>query len=334
MNFEDIIGHEKIIENFKNAVMNGHIAHSYIFEGPRTIGKRTTAIALSKILLCESKQQESCGICTSCVQFKNDNQPDFKIISTEDSSIKVEEVRALEKDIGIRPFSGNRKIYIICGAEKMTVAAQNSFLKTLEEPPEYAVIILTTENKDALLPTIVSRCQTVVFKPTSSSRIEKFLIDKFDETDEEASFIANFSNGIVGRAVKLSQNEKFKDLRDETIKAIDTTVMESKEKIFTTREFFEKNKEDIVEILDIVLFYFRDVVIYGETESDKHIINKDKMHFIKTHYNQLEKNALHDIIETVLDTKDNIHLKVNFSLNIEMMLLEIQEVISCYKYMY
>ena len=101
--------------------------------------------------------------------------------------------------------------------------------------------------------------------------------------------------------------------------------MESKEKIFTTREFFEKNKDDIVEILDIMLFYFRDALIYAETGSDKHIINKDKIDFIKTHYNQLEKNALHDIIETVLVTKDNIDLKVNFSLNIEMMLLEIQE---------
>lgn len=313
MDFEDIVGHEKIIDNFKIAVTNGNIAHSYIFEGPKSIGKKTTAIALSKILLGDKKN------------FKNDNQPDFKIISTEDSSIKVEEIRALEKDIGIRPFSGNRKIYIICQAEKMTVAAQNSFLKTLEEPPEYAVIILTTENKDALLQTIVSRCQTVLFKPTSMRRIEQFLMDEFNETKEEASFIANFSNGIVGRAVNLSQNEKFKSLRDETIKAIDTTIMESKEKVFTTGEFFEKNKEDIVEILDIMLFYFRDLVIYGETDSNKYVINKDKIDFIKAHYNQLEKSALHDIIEIVLETKDNIDLKVNFSLNIEMMLLDIQE---------
>ena len=325
MNFNHIIGHKRIIENFKNAVINENIAHSYIFEGPKSIGKKTTAIALAKTLLCEEKQEEPCGICTSCMQFNNENQPDFNIISTEDSSIKVEEVRDLEKDIGIRPFSGNRKIYIICQAEKMTVSAQNSFLKTLEEPPEYAVIILTTENKDALLSTIVSRCQTIVFKPTSASRIEQFLIDEFNETKEDASFIANFSNGIVGRAVMLSQNEKFKTLREQTIKAIDSTVMESKEKVFTTREFFEKNKDDIDEILDIILFYFRDMVIYGETGNDKYIINKDKIDFIKTHYNQLEKSALHDIIETVLDTKDNIDLKVNFSLNIEMMLLEIQE---------
>ena len=325
MNFDHIIGHEKIIENFKNAVTNGHVAHSYIFEGPRSIGKKTTAIALGKTLLCEAKKQEPCGICTSCMQFKNDNQPDFKVISTEDNSIKVEEIRNLEKDISIRPFSGNRKVYIICNAEKMTVAGQNSFLKTLEEPPDYAVIILTTENKEKLLATIVSRCQTVVFKPTSASRIEQFLVENFNETVEQASFIASFSNGIVGRAVNLSQNERFKGLREDTIKAIDTTVMQSKEKIFTSREFFEKNKDDIEEILDIILFYFRDLIIYAETGTDKYIINKDKIDFIETHYNQLEKNALHDIIEVVLETKDNIELKVNFSLNIEMMLLQIQE---------
>lgn len=325
MNFDEIVGHEKIINNFKNAIINGQIAHSYIFEGPKSIGKKAIATALAKALLCEKNLTEACGMCGSCVQFEHENQPDFKIIDNLENTIKKSDIQELQKDIKIRPFKGNRKVYIICQAENMTAEAQNSFLKTLEEPPEFAIIILTTENKEKLLPTIISRCQLVAFNYVDITKIENMLVNKFNNTSEQASFISNFSNGIVGRAILLSESEEFEELREQTLKAIDITITQSKEKIFTTSEFFEKNKDDINEILNIMLFYFRDLIIYSETNSSRHIINKDKIEFIKTHCNNIEKNALHDIIDTVLSTKENIDLKVSFSLNIELMLLEIQE---------
>lgn len=325
MNFDQIVGHEKIINNFKNAIINRQIAHSYIFEGPKSIGKRLTAIALSKTLLCEKNLTQACGICASCIQFENENQPDFKIVDNLEGTIKKSDIQELQKDIKIKPFKGNRKVYIICQADNITPEAQNSFLKTLEEPPDFATIILTTVNKEKLLPTIVSRCQLVVFNYVQISKVEDMLVNKFNNTNEQASFISNFSNGIVGRAILLSESEEFEELREQTLKAIDTTITQSKEKIFTTSEFFEKNKDNIDEILNIMLFYFRDLIIYTETSSDKYIINKDKIELIKTHYNHIEKNALHDIIDIVISTKENIDLKVSFSLNIELMLLEIQE---------
>ena len=325
MNLDEIVGHEKIINNFKNAIINGQIAHSYIFEGPKSIGKKTIATALAKTLLCEKKLTEACGICGSCVQFEHENQPDFKIIDNLENTIKKSDIQELQKDIKIKPFKGNRKVYIVCQAENMTAEAQNSFLKTLEEPPDFAIIILTTENKEKLLPTIISRCQLVAFNYVDITKIENMLVNKFNNTSEQASFISNFSNGVVGRAILLSESEEFEELREQTLKAIDTTITQSKEKIFTTSEFFEKNKDDINEILNIMLFYFRDLIIYSETNSSRHIINKDKIELITTHYNHIEKSALHDIIDTVLSTKENIDLKVSFSLNIELMLLEIQE---------
>lgn len=311
MNFDHIVGHEKIINNFKNAIDNKQIAHSYIFEGPRSIGKKTTALALARALLGQD--------------FQTENQPDFFIIDNDDNTIKKEEIEELQKDIKVRPFAGNKKVYVICEAEKMTRSAQNSFLKTLEEPPDYASIILTSVNKNKLLRTIVSRCQLVSFNHVRSEKIEELLIDKYKKDEKDASFLASFSQGIVGRAINLSMDDKFSNLREETIEAIDTTITSSKEKIFTTSVFFEKNKDDIEEILDIMLFYFRDLAIYKEIRNDRHIINSDLMDKIKNHSNKLENKALHDIIQVILDTKENINLKVNFSLNIEIMLLEIQE---------
>lgn len=309
MDFKDIIGHEVIINNFLSALEKDSIAQSYIFEGPKSIGKKTTAVSLAKKILEDDSS----------------NPVDLFVLENDKLTIKDEEIENLQKDIKVKPFKGNKKVYIIKDAEKMTVRAQNRFLKTLEEPPSYATIILTTTNKNSLLQTIRSRCQIIMFNYVSLKKIEDLLINKYDVPLEKTKFISSFSNGVVGRAIKLSQDENFEILIDETIKAINSTILESREKIFTTSEFFEKNKDYIDDILDIMLFYFRDLVIYRESKSEINIINKNKLEFIKTHCNQLEKSALHDIIDLILETKENIKLKVNFSLNIEMMLLEIQE---------
>lgn len=314
MEFEKVIGHEKIIEKLKKSVELGSTANSYIFEGPKSIGKAMVARAFSKALLCPS-----------CIQFEHDNQPDFKEIFATDSNIKKAQIEELQRDIKIKPFSGNEKVYIIYEAEKMTVEAQNSFLKTLEEPPEYATLILVTENKEKLLQTIVSRCQRVVFNYVDTKKIEEYLKHSLGETEERAKFLANFSNGIVGKAIRLASSTDFETLRDATIEALDTTISDGKEKVFSTSEFFDKNKKDIDEILDIVLLYFRDIYVYSETKSATHIINTDKLDLIEKHSGEIQTKSLHDIIALVLETKENINLKVNFLLNIENMLLEIQE---------
>lgn len=312
MSFEQILGHENIIKNFKYAMENDRIAHSYLFEGPKGIGKKTMGKALAKMLLSQPKSMDIV------------NHPDFKIIETAENIIKIDKIEELQKDIKVKPHDGGKKIYIICEADKMNVASQNKFLKTLEEPPPYVTIILTTTNKEKLLPTIVSRCQPVVFHIVNTTKIENLLVEKYEKTREQAKFIANFSNGILGRAILLCKSE-FETMREDTLTAIDNTIRSGKEKVFTTSDFFEKNKESIDEILDIMIFYFRDILIYGETGSGEHIINSDKMESIKNQSNYLGKHQLHDIINSIMITKQNIDLKVNFSLCIEMMLLEIQE---------
>lgn len=312
MSFEQIIGHEKIIKHFKNAITNDRVAHSYLFEGSKGIGKRTMGKALAKELLSQDKTMNIT------------NHPDFKIIETTDSTIKKEMIKELQKDIKIKPHSGNKKVYIISEGEKMTPEAQNSFLKTLEEPPSYVTIIITTTNKEKLLKTIVSRCQPVEFHLISTKKIEDLLVEKYKKTYDQAKFIANFSNGIVGRAILLCEGE-LETLREDTLRAIDNTIKSGKEKVFTTSEFFEKNKESIDEILDMMTLYFRDILIYAETNCEDFIINSDKMESIKSHSNYLAKHSLHDIINSIMITKHKIDLKVNFSLCIEMMLLEIQE---------
>ncbi|AFS77194.1 DNA polymerase III, subunit delta' [Gottschalkia acidurici 9a] len=326
MDFNDVIGHEKIISNLKNTIRNDHVAHSYLFEGSKLIGKETLGKVFAKTLLCEKRSVEPCNICQSCIQFDKTNHPDFKIIYPDGQSFKKDQAEEIQRDIRIKPFNSYRKVYILKDIEKMTIEAQNSFLKTLEEPPEYAVIIMTTVNKYKLVPTILSRCQTINFTLVESSKIEKSLVERLKKSDAEAKFLSLFSNGIVGKAIALSESEDFKKIREELITAIDTTLNEDRTKVFSTSEFFQENKDDIEDILDMILLWFRDILIYKESNNENYLVNKDKVHTIINHSKNLNIEKIHDIIETVINTKESIDSKVNFGLAIEMMLLQIQEV--------
>ncbi|QIB27796.1 DNA polymerase III subunit delta' [Caloranaerobacter azorensis] len=325
MDFNDIIGHEQNILKLQNAIRNDSIAHSYLFEGPKSMGKKKLAFAFAKTLLCEEKGIEPCNKCLSCLKFDSGNHPDFDMISPEGNSIKREQIEKLLHSIRMLPYEGIRRVYIIEDAYKMTSEAQNSFLKTLEEPPEYAVIILITDKSMSLLPTIVSRCQGIKFSYVEKERIEKLLINKYDCSEEKASFIASFSNGIVGKAVKLAQSEEFRKLRDDIISAIDDIIYSDRFRIFSLSQIFVENKENIDEILDLLMIWFRDIMIFKATGDTKFIINRDKIELIYKHSNILSMEKVSNIIESIERTKEDVASNVNFQLAVEVMLLKVQQ---------
>ncbi|WIV12316.1 DNA polymerase III subunit delta' [Proteiniborus sp. MB09-C3] len=326
MDFNDIIGHEKIIENLKNAIKNNTVSHSYLFEGPKSIGKEKLAKVFAKTLLCQRGGDSPCNTCPSCMKIESGNHPDFHMEYPDKDSFKKEQIEELQRTIRKIPLESNRKIYILDDVDKMTQQAQNSFLKTLEEPPGYAIIMLLATNGYSLLPTIVSRCQIVKFTPIERHKIEKALVNNFGRSEEQARFIASFSNGIIGKAIELSKSDDFKLLRDEIIEKLNTVINGDKLKIFSISEFFEQNKELIDEVMDIILLWYRDLLIYKETKNVGFLINKDKADSISYQCQKLSKQKIMDILDVVRRTKEDIHSNVNFQLAIEVMLLNIQEV--------
>ncbi|KNF09826.1 DNA polymerase III subunit gamma/tau [Gottschalkia purinilytica] len=330
MDFNDIVGHESIINSLKNAISSNKVAHSYLFEGAKSIGKEKLAKTFAKALLCKDGDNKPCEKCSSCIKFESGNHPDFCLENPLGDSFKKEQIESIQKDIKMMPYEGNRKVYILNNIDKMTQEAQNSFLKTLEEPPEYVTIILIVTNSHSILPTILSRCQIIKFAPISNDKVEKALVDIYKIEREEARFLSSFSNGIIGKAINLYQNEGFKKLREEVITVIDTTLSGDKFKIFSLSEFFDENKENIEDILDMMLMWFRDMLIYKEAGNSEYIINMDKIDIISKHCKSLSQEKIHDIIETIIKTKDSISSRVNYQLAIEVMLLSIQEdYISC-----
>ena len=196
--FTDIVGQEQLKEHLQNAIAANKVSHAYIINGERSAGKEFIAKVYAMTLQCEKGETEPCGECHSCRQALGNNQPDIIYISHEKpNTIGVEDIRAqINNDIGIKPYSSPYKIYIINEGEKMTPQAQNALLKTLEEPPAYAVILILTTNVETLLPTILSRCVVLHMKPVPDKLVKKYLMEQLEIPDYKANICVAFARGI------------------------------------------------------------------------------------------------------------------------------------------
>ncbi|MDO4943518.1 MAG: DNA polymerase III subunit delta', partial [Lachnospiraceae bacterium] len=212
-NFENIIGHEQNIEHLEKAIKNGQVSHAYIFNGENGIGKMTMAKSFAKALLCETKN--SCGTCQSCVQMESDNHPDVIYVTHEKAGITVDDIRnQVNQSILVKPYSSDYKVYIIDEADKMNLAAQNALLKTIEEPPAYAVIILISDNKDSFLETILSRCVVLNFGPVKEEQVRDYIISHYGENKEREELAVLYSMGNIGKAIKVMESDEFHEQKD------------------------------------------------------------------------------------------------------------------------
>ncbi len=182
MIFSDIVGNEKNKELLKHIINSNNIAHSYMFVGKDSIGKLLFAKEFAKAILCLNKEKP-CNSCKSCIEFDTYNNPDFSIIEPEASSIKIDKIREFTKKVYEKPVVSSRKVYIINDSNYMTKEAQNSLLKTLEEPPEYVTIILITSNENIFLPTIKSRCTKILFNKLTDEELKKVLQKEYNYCD-------------------------------------------------------------------------------------------------------------------------------------------------------
>ena len=199
--FEKIIGNNNVKEYLNKSFENNKLSHSYLFLGIDGIGKKLFAEELAKNILCleNGKCQEKCK---SCIEFVSDNNPDFKIIEPEGNIIKVDQIRELQTKIQERPIISNKKVYIINDGEKMNREAQNCFLKTLEEPPEYATIIIIGNNESAFLDTIKSRCVIIHFDQIKDEDLRNYLQNNYKMQNINDDILQIFQ-GSIGKALEL-----------------------------------------------------------------------------------------------------------------------------------
>lgn len=310
MYFEKIRGQRFAKKYLSNSIKSNMISHAYMFEGPSGVGKNTMARELATTLL----EMENLF-----------NSPDYIEITPDGNSIKIAQIRKLQSDILVKPYK-SYKIYVIDEAQKMTVEAQNALLKTLEEPPKYAIIILITNNKESLLETIKSRCEIIKFTPIPLVEVADYLtqigVDK-----NRASLLANFSRGSMQKAIELSESEDFHIMRDEVQKYVETFLTGSMLDIMDIQSSIEKYKDNITNVLDLLVNYFRDIMMVKENVDSSMIINLDRLVFIKNMSTKITYSQLSKIIDIIEETKNKLRSNCNFNISIQVMTLNIYEVI-------
>lgn len=326
-NFNNVIGQEQIVSHLQNAISSSKVAHAYIIHGERSSGKEFISKIFAKALQCEGDGEKPCGECRSCKQADNGNHPDIILVQHEKpNTIGVEDIRQkINSDIAIKPYSGSHKVYIVNECEKMTVQAQNALLKTLEEPPAYAVILLLTTSLDALLPTILSRCVILSMRPLKDSLVKDYLMKDIQVPEYKAEVCVAFARGNLGRAKALAVSEEFDHIKQEAVTLLkyirDMEIHELVEAVKKISEY----QFDINDYLDILSVWYRDVLLFKATNDANHLIFKDEVQYIRKVADQSAYDGIETIIDALDKAKARLKANVNFDLTMELLLLTIKE---------
>ena len=245
--FENILGNQKIKEKLKKSINEDKILHSYLFIGIEGIGKKLIAKEFAKAILCLN-DIKYCNNCKSCIEFSSNNNPDFLYIEPDGNNIKIEQIREMQKKIQEKPIISQKKVYIIDNADQMTQEAQNCLLKTLEEPPEFATIILIGSNENAFLSTIKSRCMIYHFKRIENDIIQKFLENNYKIENINQNLL-DIAQGSIAKAINLKdKQEEYLEI-EKIINELDKTdIIE----ILKNSKILYENKEEILEFLDYI----------------------------------------------------------------------------------
>ena len=325
--FEGFIGNNAIVMHLKEAMKHDKVSHAYIINGEDKSGKTLLALEFAKALMCVDENERPCGHCKSCIQADSHNNPDIIWITHEKpNTITVDDVREqIVNDAQIKPYAGRYKIYIINEAEKMNVQAQNAILKTVEEPPHYVIVILITNNAGAFLQTITSRCVMLSMKPVREDIIREYIMKKYQIPDYKANLCVSFAQGNVGKAIELAKTEEFDEVKTEAIHLVkyidDMEIGEIIDAIKKIEEF----KISVNDYIDILMIWYRDVLMFKVTNDANSVIFKEEIGSIREQANRHSYNGIENILNAMAKARQRLSANVNFQLTLELMILTIKE---------
>lgn len=325
--FRDVVGHKDVIRYIRNAVTENKVSHAYIINGERGSGKKMLASLYAATLLCEKGGSDPCNICHSCIQAESGNHPDIIWVGHEKpGSIGVEDIRnQVNNTVAIKPYQGPYKVYIIPQADIMTVQAQNALLKTIEEPPEYVVIMLLTQNAEVMLPTINSRCVMLKLRNIKDALIKKYLMEKLEVPDYKAEVCTAFAQGNMGKAIMLANSEHFNEIREEVLQLMRYIHDMEISEIVDAVNHCTVYKLEISDYLDIIMIWYRDVLLYKATKDIDKVVFKDQIEYMKEQARKSSYEGIELILESLDKAKARLKANVNFDLVMELLLLTIKE---------
>ncbi|KMT22946.1 ATP-binding protein [Clostridium cylindrosporum] len=318
----DILGQEVLKDLFRASINKDRVSHSYLIEGEMGLGKMEMAKFIAASLLCTSLDSNgACTLCSNCKRIDKLSHPDLRVI--DEDTVKIDTIRSSIEEVHKKPYEGRRKVLIIKNFHTATTESQNAILKTLEEPPNTATIILLAENTLNILDTIKSRCQILkVFRVDTSLVRERLIALGIDE--KKADFASLYSEGNLGVALRACSDE-FLKLREEIIDMGLNIFSCGRFKALEYGESLMKHKDNIKEVLNIFTSLYRDIIMLKLKENNDNVINRDKLEILVEESYRLSYNKLDKSLRVIKETRDKLTRDTNFQLTMEVMILSIQE---------
>lgn len=337
--YSGIIGRKQLISSFKEAILTNKLSSTYIFSGDVGIGKKTLAREFSKILQCEEVNKKiedktinennliACDKCASCIKANKKSNTDIIVISNVENkkSISIDEIRkTFIEDAQIKPYENKYKIYIIDNAHLLTKQAQNAMLKTIEEPPKYAIIFLLATSSTLLLETIRSRSITYEIQPLSDDVVKEYLKENTDKNEDEIDFSVSLADGKIGKALLILNDENISSTKEAVLKLLlNMDSMSVKDIVLHLRNVKQTNEIDIY--LDIMLMWFRDILIFASTYDANSITFNKYVTTIGKQAKILSYTSIEEITKSIHTARERLAANVNFDLTMQLLFTKIKE---------
>jgi DNA polymerase-3 subunit delta' len=321
----DLVGHEWAVDMLKKHIVHGATRHAYLFAGPPGLGRRTLALRFAQALNCEKPSGPGipCGECRNCKQIAAMQHPDLTVVQAdaEGGTMKVDQIRETRRLLTLKPYAANYRVALFLRFHEANDSAANALLKTLEEAPSYAVLILTADNPEQLLPTIVSRCEVLRLRSLQIETVQKALEEKGFEGNQ-SKLIAHISGGRFGYARRLLESESLLAEREERLNDLQSLISAARVEKFSYADKLSKDKDSMRRVILLWLSYWRDVML-RTAQAQSPLVNVDRNLEIEDIAHRMDLSSARRIVDQLEGTLEKMEKNVNTRLLAEVLLLDL-----------
>jgi len=325
MSFNSVIGQKEAVEILEDEIEKDRISHAYLFSAKEGSGKSKLAFEFAKASFCEEAGVDSCGSCINCRKMDHQNHPDFKTISVleDKTAISIDQIRELKKEIAYKPYDSDHKIYMIEPAEKLTKQAANSLLKTLEEPPSFATIILLAEDSGKLLPTLVSRCQQIKLGSVSKPKIKELLLEEGLDM-QQADIVSSAAAGSPGKALAMSKIDNYFERRREIYDFLTKIQSKNTIEIFKITDKLCSLLKNDFPCFDLLSDWYRDIMMIKQDYLGA-VINTDYLEELKELAAELSLQNIISNLELISQSQEYIERNIREKLSLEVLFFKLRQ---------
>ncbi len=320
-----VYGHDWAVDHLRRALANGRVRHAYLVVGTEAIGKETFARTFAMTLNCTAADESArpCGQCSMCKRIASGSHPDILYSENDPATgaLKIEEVRAMMGRIALKPYEARHRIAIFRDFDHARGPAQDALLKTLEEPPPQAVIILLAPAPETLLPTIISRSQVIALRPVPEDVVREALIVHKGAALDQADLLARLCGGRMGWAIRALEDPAILDQRTQALDLLEDVLNRNRAGRFEIADDLSRDKLALVPLLELWQTYWRDVLLLTQGAVTPPA-NKDRHEAVERLAGSMSPDEAMTALKATRRTLDDLTRNLNLRLALEVLFLD------------